>query len=248
VIWQACNGEQHIKSLSGRLYRLVESQEQAATLSLVDTLEEQALLEQMLEQTKPALPKAANGLHYLLKTPFRYPPLKWGSRFGAVDEPGIFYGGCSVTASLAESAYYRLLFWHSIDAPPIKPVLRSAHTLFSVTYRTKHGVCLQQPPFSQYHTALTDKTNYCLTQQLGSAMRAADVAVFEYPSARTEQPALCVGLFSPAGFGAKQPDQTSQWLCELNAGQVLFKQAGDSTVHQFSATQFLVAGSLPLPA
>jgi hypothetical protein len=205
-------------------------------------------LEQMLEDTKPATPVASNGLHYLLKTPFRYPPLKWGSRFGAVHEPGIFYAGGSVTATLTESAYYRLVFWYSMAAPPVKPVLRSAHTLFSATYHTRLGVCLQQPPFSQYQSELTNKADYRLTQQLGSAMREAAVELFEYRSARAQQPELCVGLFSPAAFTAKQPDQTSQWLCELNAEQVLFKQAGDSTVHQFSATQFLVNGTLPLPA
>jgi hypothetical protein len=248
VIWQACAGEQHITPLTGCLFRLVESQEQAATLSLVDTLAEQALLEQLLEDTKPAMPEAAEPLHYLLKTPFRYPPLKWGSRFGGVHEPGIFYGGGSVAATLAESAYYRLLFWHSIDAAPVKPVLRSAHTLFSASYRTARGICLQLPPFEQYQRQLTDKANYSHTQQLGSAMRSAGVELFEYRSARARQPELCVGLFSPTAFASTQPSTTSQWLCELSGEQVLFKQAGDSTVHQFSATQFHVNGSLPLPA
>ena len=96
MIWQTCNGEQYLTRLSGHLFRLVASQEQAATLSLVDNLQEQVLLDQLLEDTKPVVPPAARHLHYLLKTPFRYPPLKWGSRFGSVHEPGIFYAGCSV--------------------------------------------------------------------------------------------------------------------------------------------------------
>ena len=171
MIWQACNGERHLTPLSGTLFRLVESQEQAATLSMVDTLQEQALLEQLLEQTKPPVPPAAEGLHYLLKTPFRYPPLKWGSRFGSVYEPGIFYAGCSVAVTLAESAYYRLLFWQSMPAPPPKPILRTAHTLFSVHYQTERGIALHQPPFSQHQALLTSKTDYQHTQLLGSAMR-----------------------------------------------------------------------------
>ena len=178
MIWQACNGEQHITSLSGTLFRLVESQEQAATLSLVDTLQEQALLEQLLEQTKPPVPPAAEGLHYLLKTPFRYPPLKWGSRFGSVYEPGIFYAGCSVAVTLAESAYYRMIFWQSMPTPAPKPILRTAHTLFSVSYQTERGIALHQPPFSQHQALLTSKTDYQHTQQLGSAMRSAGVDAF----------------------------------------------------------------------
>lgn len=77
-IWRQCKGERHIRPLQGRLVRLVESQEQVATLQLVDTLEEQALLEELLESGKPPVPADAEPLHYLLKTPFRYPPLRWG--------------------------------------------------------------------------------------------------------------------------------------------------------------------------
>jgi len=248
VIWQACQGAQHIKALSGRLFRLVESQEHAATLSLVDNLAEQALLEQLLEDTKPALPPAAESLHYLLKTPFRYPPLKWGSRFGGINEPSIFYGGGTVTAALAESAYYRLVFWQSIAAPPVKAMLRSAHTLFSVAYRTKQGICLHQPPFNAYQAELTNKTHYQQTQQLGSAMRAAGVELFEYQSARTATNQHCVGLFTPTAFATSQPENSSQWLCELSAQQVVFKQHGETQLHAFSAEQFWVEDKLPLPA
>ncbi len=248
MIWQACQGERYITEVAGSLYRLVESQVQIATLSYVDTLAEQALLEQMLEQVKPTAPASNSSLHYLLQTPFRYPPLKWGSRFGSVHEPGIFYGGGSIEAALAESAYYRLVFWYSMTAPPPKPNLRSEHTLFSVGYYSQHGIRLQQQPFSEYQSVLTDKADYQQTQQLGSAMRAAGVELFEYCSARQPAHKLCVGLFSPAAFSSKQPDSSSQWLCELNAEQVLFKQAGDSTIYPFSAVQFQVNGTLPLPA
>ena len=54
-IWQACAGVEQIIPLRGRLVRLVENQGQVATLQLVDTLEEQALLEQLLESSKPSL-------------------------------------------------------------------------------------------------------------------------------------------------------------------------------------------------
>jgi hypothetical protein len=248
VIWQACNGEQHLTPLSGTLFRLVESQEQAATLSLVDTLQEQALLEQLLEQTKPPVPPAAEGLHYLLKTPFRYPPLKWGSRFGSVYEPGIFYAGCTVAATLAESAYYRLIFWQSMPAPAPKPILRTAHTLFSVRYQTERGIALHQPPFSQHRELLTSKTDYQHTQQLGSAMRSAGVDAFAYQSARAAGSEHCIGLFNPNAFVTRQPEQSSQWLCELSAQQVVFKQHGETQLHSFSAEQFWVEGKLPLPA
>ncbi|MCD8512620.1 MAG: hypothetical protein LRY63_03860 [Nitrincola sp.] len=80
-LWQICNGEQFITYLEGEMYRMVESQEQVATMSYVDSLQEQAVLETLLESAKPSYPDAiisasmGSELHYLLKTPFRYPPL-----------------------------------------------------------------------------------------------------------------------------------------------------------------------------
>ena len=54
------------------LWRGVEAQHRVATMKLVDTLEEQAELERLLEDSKPPLPRGTASLHYLLMTPFRY--------------------------------------------------------------------------------------------------------------------------------------------------------------------------------
>lgn len=53
-------------------WRCVEAQHVVSTLQLVDTLEEQHLLEDILEDTKPLVPPECEGLHYLYMTPFRY--------------------------------------------------------------------------------------------------------------------------------------------------------------------------------
>jgi hypothetical protein len=60
-------------------------------MRLVDSLEDQATLERLLETSKPPLPEAAEGLHYLLDTPFRYRS-PYGSRFRAGTDPGVWYG------------------------------------------------------------------------------------------------------------------------------------------------------------
>ncbi|MDZ7925333.1 MAG: RES family NAD+ phosphorylase [Marinagarivorans sp.] len=247
-LWQQCQGKNHIVPISGTLYRLVESQEQVATLSYVDTLEEQALLEELLETVKPPCPAHTQGLHYLLTTPFRYPPLKWGSRFGRAYEPSLFYGGGSVQTTLAECAYYRFLFWYSIAGKPIKDVMHSAHTLFSVGYKTTKGIRLQQPPFDQYAALLTDPQHYQDTQLTGSAMRDADVEAFEYCSARDPGQGHCVALFTAKAFSQKKPKESSQWLCEISTHQVAFKQAGQNTVTRFALDIFLCDGQLPMPA
>jgi len=248
MIWENCQGEQHITPIAGTAYRLVESQEQIATLGYVDTLEEQALLEDMLESVKPPYVFASDNLHYLLKTPFRYPPLRWGSRFRRIHEPGIFYGGGNIYSTLAESAYYRFVFWYSMDAEPIKNKIRSEHTLFSVNYDSARGVRLHAAPFNHYQQTLTHPQDYTHTQQLGTAMRTAGVDAFEYVSARDPQQGICIGLFTPQAFVQKHPTGMTQWLCEVSAKNVAFKPMDNTDVIQFAFEHFAINGVLPTPA
>lgn len=237
----------HIEPLAGTLSRLVESQEQVATLGYVDTLEEQSLLEEMLEAVKPPYPSDSEGYHYLLKTPFRYPPLEWGSRFGRVHEPSIFYAGLSVSSTLAEAAYYRFVFWQSMDAPAIKSSIRSEHTLFSVGYNTGYGLRLNAPAFHEFSSELTHPSNYQPCQLLGTRLRDL-VSMFEYQSARDPEQGACVGVFTPEVFTRKKPTESSQWLCETNASEVLYKQVGSKGVINFRIEDFSIDGELPYPA
>src|SRR5215207_11623139 len=90
-IWTRCAGDSEIRALHVSPWRVVEAQHQVSTRKLVDSAEEQALLEEMIDSVKP--PDVTNGrMHYLLFTPFRYPPLPHGSRFGRRTERGIWYG------------------------------------------------------------------------------------------------------------------------------------------------------------
>lgn len=247
-LWQQCQGDQHIKPIAGVLLRLVESQEQIATLGYVDTLEEQAILESLLDDIKPTYPQHCQDLHYLLKTPFRYPPLKWGSRFGQVHEPGIFYGGSSVEVTLAEAAYYRLLFWDSMTGTAPKAQIQTAHTMFCVPYQSNLGVALQHAPFDSVNATITDPCHYQQTQQLGKAMRNAGVEAFEYPSARDPNARLCIALFSPKALASKQPAELSAWWCEVSQLGVSFKAANQSPIYHFARSLFTQQDQLPLPA
>lgn len=247
-LWSECSGHQHIGVISGTLYRIVESQEHTATLQFVDSLEEQALLEEMLEDIKPVCPADCETYHYLLKTPFRYPPLPWGSRFGREHETSIFYGGKSPETILAEAAFYRFIFWDSMDGEPPKPKIHTEHTLFSVGYHSFRGIKLQNTPFNSYRFELTHPANYNDCQQLGSAMREADVQAFEYTSARDSAGGICVGLFSPEPFIQKKPKEKNQWLCELSVDEVVFKQIDSTEIKTYPIVDFYYQGNLPLPA
>lgn len=251
-IWQLCNGAEQIRPVAGTLFRLIENQEQVATLSYVDSLAEQSVLEDLLERSKPPYPPnpldSLHTLHYLFKTPFRYPPLPWGSRFGQRHQAGIFYGGGSIQTTLAEAAFYRFVFWRSIAAPPVKPAISSQHSLFSARYQSTRGVQLQLPPFNNFAHELTHPASYSASQQLGSAMRAAGIEAFEYTSARDVKKGVCIALFSPTALADRQPLETLPFLCLLTANDVSFKSLRSSELYQFSFDDVVVAGEFPFPA
>lgn len=248
-IWQACQGERFIHPLRGRLMRMVESQAQVATLQLVDNLAEQALLEELLESSKPPLPEEAQSLHYLLQTPFRYPPLRWGSRFGRVHEPSLFYAAQRLETVMAETAYYRFVLWSGMASPPPSGRIVSEHSTFEARYRVERGIALQRPPFDAHHQALTHCSDYRQTQQLGTAMRSAGVQAFEYRSARCPAGGCNVALYAPQAFAEKRPRNLRAWLCETTEDYVAFKSAQTLDRPQiFRLEQFLVQGHLPQPA
>lgn len=246
MIWQRCNGEQQIQALTGTIYRLAESQEQIATRRYVDSLQEQAVLEELLESSKPEYEDYSH-LDYLLRSPFRYPPLEHGSRFGRPHEMSLFYGAESLHTTLTEVAYYRFIFFQDIEQPP-HPLLTSEHTTFSVSYFTNNGIKLQSTPFDQFEPQLRNPTHYADTQQLGSDMREAGVEAFEYLSARDTDRGICIGLFTPAALIDRKPEGMTTWLCEVDSQSISFKRPGKPEIILFSLSQFIVNGMLPRPA
>jgi hypothetical protein len=245
-LWAACAADAPPVRLEGTVYRLVESQEQVATNALVSTLAEQALLEEMIEASKPPGANDVAGLHYLLSTPFRYPPLPWGSRFGTRFEPSLFYGARNADTALAESAYYRFVFWSGMAEPPPAP-LDTRHTLFTADVRTDRGLRLQAPPFSRFEGTLTDRRSYAATQALGAAMRNASVEAFEYLSARDPRRGLNLALFTPAAFAQARPTALDEWLCDTRADRVSFYSRHGGGIREFRREVFLVDGALPAP-
>ena len=246
-LWEACREAVTPTRHEGELLRMVESQEQVATRELVDDLAEQALLEQLLEESKPPLPSAAAGLDYLLSSPFRYPPLAYGSRFGTRFEPSLFYGALALSSVLAETAFYRLVFWEGMSEPPPSGRLSTEHTLFAARYASERGVSLHQPPCDEHREWLTDPKSYRQTQQLGSELRKAGVELILYRSARDPQGGLNIGLFDASAFVQSAPLWKQSWLCDTGADGVSFYNKSEGT-RVLARALFLVDGVLPSPA
>ena len=154
-IWTAAALSSEAVRLEGKVWRLVEAQHRVSTLKLVDTLDEQALLEELIEETKPAIPAECRHLDYLLATPFRYGSVyPQGSRFRRAGRTrGVFYAAEQVATAVAEMAFYRLLFFaNSPDTPWPKDA--AEYTAFSAAIRTDKAIDLTKPPLSQGQRAL----------------------------------------------------------------------------------------------
>lgn len=245
-IWQACAGRLRPGTLSGTLWRMVESQEEIATNALVDTLEEQAALESLLDATKPAR-RGTEGLHYLLATPFRYPPLRHGSRFGRRFEPSLYYGSIHHSALLSEAAYYRFVFAAGPAVPFPRPLI-TRHTAFSAEFRTTTGLRLEQPPLSEHHDALASPVDYSASQAFGTAMRDHGIDAFTFSSARDPEHGLNAALFRPGALADRRPRAQTPWTCETTADRVSWREHGAHDVVAFPRETFLVEGVLPAPA
>ncbi len=246
-IWTRCAGDSEVRPLQRSPWRVVEAQHQVSTRKLVDSFEEQSLLEEMIDRVKP--PAQAGGrLHYLLSTPFRYPPLRHGSRFGGRRERGIWYGSEDRRTAFAEVAYYRLLFLEGTKAA--LGTLETALTAFTARVRTTRGIDLVVPPFADHRKAIASPTSYLSSQALGTAMREASVEAIRYPSARDAEGGVNVGVFNPAAFGNAKPRLFETWHCAASTGRVEVTQADyfKRETFAFPRSQFLVKGELPAPA
>jgi hypothetical protein len=248
TIWTECAGASELRTLSLAPYRSVEAQHQVSTRKLVDSDAEQALLEDLIEGAKPPDRTSGARLHYLLWTPFRYPPLRHGSRFGARHEPGIWYGADLLRTLFSEVAYYRLVFLAGTHA--LLEPLTTSLTTFTVRVHTTRGIDLTQPPFSAHREELSAPDRYDATQRLGTDMRAAGVEACRYHSARDSEGGTNVAVLSPAAFAQRRPRDLRTWHCTATRQrvEVVSRDYFARAVHVYEAKQFLVDGALPAPS
>ena len=248
-IWTQCAGSSRLAPLGLDVWRVVESQFITSTRKLVDSDDEQEVLERLIETVKPPIPadRALSRLHFLLFTPFRHPPLLHGSRFGTRAERGIWYGSLLLPTAFAEVAYYRLVFLAGTAAQ--LGTVTVELSAFRIPVRTRRGVDLTAPPFAAHTRWISSKTSYTASQRLGRDMRASSVEVAVYVSARDAQGSKNVALFAPA-FARRTPAAFSTWVCtatrqrvEVSKKDVLHKQR-----FAFPREQFEVGGALPAPA
>lgn len=201
-------------------WRCVEAQHVVSTLSLVDTLEDQALLEEILEETKPAVPRDCVHLHYLYMTPFRYGLYPSGSRFRRAGRtPGVYYVSEHVETAVIETAFHILLFYAESPATPF-PSNPSEHTVFDVPVSTPAAIDLTQPPLADAQALWCRPADYDACQSLEQAAREHDVQLIRYLSVRDPSRRCNVVLLGCAAFAAPAPGRRQSWRILLNRAGV----------------------------
>lgn len=221
-IWTPAALSSEARSYAGRVWRLVEAQHLVSTLKLVDTLDEQALLETIIDASKPALPPECRHLDYLLATPFRYGAVyPHGSRFRRAGRTlGVFYASETPETAVAEIAFYRLLFFAESPATPY-PDEATAYSAFAAAVDTPRALDLTAPPLAADSVAWTSRTDYTACQALADAARDADIALLRYASVRDPLGGANVALLTATAFAAPQPVERRTWRLKLSAAGVL---------------------------
>jgi hypothetical protein len=216
-MWTVTALASEARAAKGLVWRAVEDQHRASTRKLVDTLEEHDLLEALLDADKPPYPLEAEGLHYLLKTPFRYhPPAPHGSRFRRyLVDSGVFYASEQIRTALAEFGYWRLKFFRDAPAAAL--------------------------PRLEERKRWVNPDDYSHTQALADRARQAGIEVIRYESVRDAQHQANVALLTAKAFTGKKPQTQQTWFLYLAPTEINFTRAhtrGAEDRWVFPVTQF----------
>ncbi len=250
-IWTQCAQKFKFSSFDGNPYRVVEAQHIIATRKLVDSDEEQAVLEDLIDEAKPRKPydDECKSYHYLLWTPFRYPPLPYGSRFGSPDRRGLWYGSMEIETAFAEKAYYTFLLRSGSKAD--FGVFDTHITTFCVSVSTRASVDLTRLPFKKFEKELTAPDSYTHSQRIGSELRDQNTEVICFKPARYSNSGVNIAIIKISAFKNHKPQEANSWFCTSSEKTVEFKPAGPQSPSAkrtiFQLSDFEIDGKLPSP-
>ena len=212
-------------------WRAVEAQHVVSTLRLTnhDPVRHE-LLERILEASKPTLPAGTEKLHYLLATPFRYPPSRHGSRFRLWPDPGVLYAGSRRRTACAEMGYWRWRFLR--DSPGLANIPAAAQTLFQVG-AAGQGIDLTERPLAKWQELWTHRSSYIATQSLARDARTLDIDWIAYQSVRDPESGLCYAILSPSALRPRQPLARETWYLTVTTDSAIWQRERERFVFTF---------------
>lgn len=232
---------------AGSIWRIVENQEQAATRRITRSAEEQSRLEQLLDTNKPPYLPGTEQLHWLLKTPFRYPPLRHGSRFGSAFQPGILYGSRELATAMTESAVYLWLFRAApTELGPLERI-SDGRTAIHFGISHDHVSDLTSAAAKRYRRKISAPGSYTFSQQLGSRLREQHTAAIWFHSARAAAGVNCAVL-EPAAIPAGTEPSQQHWQMQLDSSSCWWGLAGQDSFEVRYREVADKSGQIPHPA
>lgn len=222
--WKATWFDDGVAAKAMIAWRGVEAQHVVSTMRLVDTAEEQSVLEDLLEASKPPLPAMKSKKHYLLSTPFRYRP-QHPSRFRKAGTLGVWYGAERIYAACAEVAYWRYRF--ILDSTPLLSMeLLTEHTFFQAQV-TGQAIDLMSPPWVQARAEWTHGSDYAATHALADAAKDRVVQWICYESVRSPGD-RCAAVFDVDALEMLPQRTTPQtWHCRATRESVSMMYQGE---------------------
>ena len=185
-------------------------------------------------------------LSYLLFTPFRYPPLRYGSRFGSEFERGIFYAATALETAFAESAVYLWLFRAGPLDTGSLDTIRDQRSSYRVPVATDRGVDLRAEPFATLRPSLTRRDDWSASQAFGRQARETGVQAIWYPSCRYR--GTNVAVVDPAALATNRESDVRAWHLVLNGERCWFGAQPRGEIFEFTYDQFAEDGIIPHPA
>jgi len=228
------------------VWRIVENQEQAATRNITASAAEQSRLEQLLDNNKPAYLPGTGKLHWLLKTPFRYPPLPHGSRFGSAIQPGILYAARERETAMTESAVYLWLFRAGpLELGPLGQI-RDGRT--ALRFRAAHSAAsdLTTAACDGYREHISDPASYTVSQSLGTELREAGIGMVWFHSARAAAGINCAVL-DPSSVQSDSAPQQEHWRVQLDSTSCWWGRPGEEAFEISLSSVADPSGRIPHP-
>lgn len=216
-IWTPDALRSEARPLEGAAWRLVEAQHRVSTLKLVETLQDQDVLESILEETKPPVPRECRHLDYLLWTPFRYRPYPNGSRFRRAGvTPGVWYGAERPETAVAEMVFYRILLFYAESPETPFPDDAAEYTAFSVDLASPVALDLTAGAMARDAAHWQRPTDYEPCQSLAEAAREIGVQVIRYASVRDPGKGTNLAVLTCRAFASPAPVERQSWRIRIS--------------------------------
>lgn len=198
------------KPYRGNVWRVIEGQYRPSTARIVDTNDEQRVLEEILEDTKPPVPEPCQHLDWQFRSPFRYGCYPVSSRFRRMGRtPGVFYASERSITALIETTWGRI---RSLQASQGTPWPRTAleHTAICAEVDVSAAVDLTIKPAAS-GGKWTDPADYSDCLELSDTARQQGCDVIRYQSVRDPQHRANVAVLTCGAFAQPCVIQVQTW-------------------------------------